>query len=293
MQQVLLSLSLNRAAIIKNWGNDPSNLMAQQIYFVQTLNTVQTANDRKFVLLGSEISKVQKNIKAIRDIVENHFIATSRPIDQLIHSLYYFARCVVHTKHFSNLVFKLKSYTWYLDLVYTFLNVYRSALVSYRTFFYSSVSSLSSGYVTHTLLTPNHLAEIVHELTMEEVHCGTKLTPAIPIGYEATYYEVQIVLEVFILASGISVVTLLNSENPWIQSLPPSTSSVQFHCISPMRIVLLLPCINSVMTIYLLGKTKLSTANLVLPCYESVLAQTESGSVVKDFSLPQMRPWSA
>ena len=41
---------------------------------------------------------------------------------------------------------------------------------------------------------------------MEEVHRGTKLTPAIQVGYEATYYEVQIVLEVSILASGISVV---------------------------------------------------------------------------------------
>ena len=41
---------------------------------------------------------------------------------------------------------------------------------------------------------------------MEEVHRGTKLTPAIQVGYEATYYEIQIVLEVSILAFGISVV---------------------------------------------------------------------------------------
>ena len=41
---------------------------------------------------------------------------------------------------------------------------------------------------------------------MEEVHRGTKLTPAIQVGSEATYYEVQIVLEVSILASGSSVV---------------------------------------------------------------------------------------
>ena len=41
---------------------------------------------------------------------------------------------------------------------------------------------------------------------MEEVHRGTKLKPAIKVGYEATYYEVQIVLDVSISASGISVV---------------------------------------------------------------------------------------
>ena len=53
---------------------------------------------------------------------------------------------------------------------------------------------------------------------MKEVHRGTKLSPAIQVGYDATYYEVQIVWAVSILASGISVV--LCSEDRWIQSLP-------------------------------------------------------------------------
>ena len=170
------------------------------------MKTVQTANDKKFVVLGSEISKTQENVKAIRDVVENRFAATSKAIDQLTRSLNFFDHCVVHTKQFSNLVFKVENYNSYLDLVFTHLKAYRSAFVSYRTNLYSAVSSLSSGYVTPNFLTPNRLAEILHELTMEEVHRGTKLTPAIQVGYEATYYEVQIVLEVSILASGISVV---------------------------------------------------------------------------------------
>ena len=190
----------------KDLKKDISTLMAQQNSFAETMKTVQTANDRKFVFLGSEISKTQENVKAIRDVVENRFAATSRAIDQLTRSLNFFDHCVVHTKHFSNLVFKVENYTSYLDLVFTHLKAYRSAFVSYRTNLYSAVSSLSSGYVTPNFLTPNRLAEIVHELTMEEVHRGTKLTPAIQVGYEATYYEVQIVLEVSILASGISVV---------------------------------------------------------------------------------------
>ena len=41
---------------------------------------------------------------------------------------------------------------------------------------------------------------------MKEVDRGIELTPVIQIGYEAKYYEVQIVLEVSILASGISAV---------------------------------------------------------------------------------------
>ena len=118
----------------------------------------------------------------------------------------FFDNCVVHTKHSSNLLFKVENYTSYLYLVFTHLKTYRSAFVFYRTNLYSAVSSLSSGYVTPNFITPNRLAEIVHELAMEEVHRGTKLTPTTQVGYEATYYEVQIVLQVPILASGISVV---------------------------------------------------------------------------------------
>ena len=182
-----------------------STLIGQQNSFADAMETVQTTNS-KFVFLGSEISKTQENVKAIRDVVENRTTATSRAIDQLIRSLNFFDHCAGHTKHFSNLVFKVENYTSYLEVVYTHLKAYRSALVSYRTNLYSAVSSLSSGYVTPIVFTPNRLAEIVHEFTMEEVDRGTKLPPAIQVDCEATYYEVQIVLEVPILASGICVV---------------------------------------------------------------------------------------
>ena len=109
--------------------------MAQQKPFAEAMKTVQTANDKKFVLLGSEILMTQENVKAIRDVVENRFAATSRAIDQLTRSLNFFDHCVVHTKRFSNLVFKVENYTSYLDLVFTHLEAYRSAFVSYRTNF--------------------------------------------------------------------------------------------------------------------------------------------------------------
>ena len=89
------------------------------------MKTVQTANDKQFVLLGSEILKTQENVKTIRDVVENRFAATSRAIDQLTRSLNFFHHCVVHTKQFSNLVFKVENYTSYLDLVFTHLKAYR------------------------------------------------------------------------------------------------------------------------------------------------------------------------
>ena len=50
---------------------------------------------------------------------------------------------------------------------------------------------------------------------MEAVQRGTKLTPTLQVAYEATYYEVQNVLEVSILASAVSVALgkLMNSKS--------------------------------------------------------------------------------
>ena len=163
--------------------------MARQNYFAEEMKMVQTANDRQ----------------SDWDVVENQFTATSRAIDQLTRPLNCFAHFVLYTKHFSNVIFKVENHISYLDIVYTHLKAYGSAFVSYRANLYSAVSSLTSGYVTPKFLTTNRLAEIVQELTVEKVHRGTKSRPAIQVGYGAMYSEVRIVLEVSILASGISV----------------------------------------------------------------------------------------
>ena len=71
---------------------------------------------------------------------------------------------------------------------------------------YSAVSSFSSGFFPPRFLTPDQLAAIVKDLTEEEIRRGTKLTPAIQVGFEATYYEVQLVPEVTVLQEGLSIV---------------------------------------------------------------------------------------
>ena len=86
------------------------------------------------------------------------------------------------------------------------LKSYRASFVSFKTPMYSVVSPLSSGFVPSNFLTPDQLAAVVEDLTAEEIRRGTKLTPAIQVGFEATYYEVQIVLEITVLQEGLSIV---------------------------------------------------------------------------------------
>ena len=102
------------------------------------------------------------------------------------------------------------------------LKSYRASFVSYKTSMFSAVSSLSSWFVPPNFLTPDQVAAIVEDLTAEEIRRGTKLTPAIQVGFEATYYEVQIVLEITFLQEGLSIVLGYTDE----------LKIVHFRCLS-------------------------------------------------------------
>ena len=90
--------------------------------------------------------------------------------------------------------------------MYTHFKAFRAAFYAYRNNFFSIISSLATGHITPQFLLPTQLATIVQELAAEEFRKGSKLTPAIPSGFEAIYYELQIVLEVTMLPKGISFV---------------------------------------------------------------------------------------
>ena len=70
---------------------------------------------------------------------------------------------------------------------------------------FSAVSLLSSGFAPPSFLTLDQPAAIVKDLT-EEIRRGTKLTPAIHIGFEATYYEVHLVLGITVLQEDLYIV---------------------------------------------------------------------------------------
>ena len=106
------------------------------------------------------------------------------------------------------------------------LKSYFASFVSYRTSMYSTESSLSSGFVPPSWLALNHLAVIVADLTAEEIRRGMKLTPVIQVGFEAAYYEVQIVLEVIVLQGLSTVLSLpLNSK----------LSTLDVYCAIPLH----------------------------------------------------------
>ena len=182
------------------------DLLKRQDQFDQTLRRVQDLNDEKFFLLGTEIADTQKSVHALHDVVNIRLNATGEAIRELSTSLNKMGMCLDLNRQFQLVEDKVHNFTSFLDLAYMHLKSYRSSFVSYKTSLYSAVSSLSSGFVPPSFLTPHQLGSIVKDLTEEEIRRGTKLTPAIQVGFEATYYEVQIVLEVTVLEQGLSIV---------------------------------------------------------------------------------------
>ena len=70
----------------------------------------------------------------------------------------------------------------------------------------SAIPSFASGQIIPQFLLSQENADIVRTLSEEESYPGTKLTPAIQLGFEAVYYEIQLVLEVTLNSRGRSVV---------------------------------------------------------------------------------------
>ena len=186
--------------------NNVCNLLQRQATFEKSLHRVQEANDEKFFLLGTEIADTQKSVEALRDVIDARLNATREAIRRLDSRLVAMSNCMSIQRQFEVIVEKFRNYTSYLDLTYMNLKPYRASFVSCKTSMYSAVSLLSSGFVPPKFLTPDQLAAIVDDLTAEEIRRGPKLTPAIQVGFEATYYEVQTVLEVTVLQEGLSIV---------------------------------------------------------------------------------------
>ena len=101
---------------------------------------------------------------------------------------------------------QLQEYISYLSSLYTHVKSYRAAFYAYKTALLSTLSSLAADYLTPQLLLPDQLASTVKELANDEILRGKKLSPAIRCGHEAIYYQIQLVLEVTLLSSGLSVV---------------------------------------------------------------------------------------
>ena len=185
---------------------DVENMLKQQTVFQETLERVQNRKDENFFLLGNEIKETQESVAKITEVVNDNLQTLDVELREIKEVTAHLYDCNAHLAQKMKFYQQLQEYISYLNSLYTHVKSYRAAFYAYKIALFSTLSSLAAGYVTPQFLLPDQLASIVKELANDEIIRGTKLSPAIRVGHEAIYYEIQLVLEVTLLSSGLSVV---------------------------------------------------------------------------------------
>ena len=173
-------------------------------------------------LVGTQLKALEKEVMEIEGLIAKLPICNQ----QLVHSMSFSQQIWVYIDHLATLYEHVKSY--------------RAVFYGNPIALYSTTSSLAAGYVRPQFLLPFQLASIVNELAHDEILRGTKLSPAIHVGQEAIYYEIQMVLEVSLLPKGTSVLlgVPMNSKGPF-------NVYRAFPCTSLTMMAIPLPCIIS------------------------------------------------
>ena len=185
---------------------DVENLIQKQTVFQETLERVQTTNNENFFVLGNEIQETQESVAKITEVVNDNLQKHDVELPAVKGVISHLVDCNAHLTQTKKIYQQLQEYISYLNSMYAHVKSYRAACYAYKIAFYSTLSSLAAGYVTPQFLFPDQLASIVKELANDEFLRGTKLSPAISVGHEFMYYEIQLVLEVNLLSNGLSIV---------------------------------------------------------------------------------------
>ena len=187
-------------------SRDVEAVLDTQQKTILTLQRVQARNDKNFFFLGNEVKATQNNLQEIRDQVNEHLHRIHKEVHTIKGTIVAHKKCqrleTVHIKFLQ----EIRNFISDMGSLYTHIKSYQAAFYAYKTNLFSTISSLASGHITPQFLLPQEIADIVQELSDDEVRRGTKLSPAIQPGYEAIYYEINIVLEVTLIPRGISVV---------------------------------------------------------------------------------------
>ena len=168
----------------------------------QAFQMVQDKNNEKLALLRDEIRLTQESVERIKN---DTYLRISYMLER-IYSLEDAFRCYQSESAYRHFLQSSQLYLSQIGTLYTHFKAFRAAFSAYRNNFFSIISSLATGHITPQFLLPTQLATIVPELAVEDFRKSSKLTPAIPSGFEAIYYELKIVLEVTMLPKGISFV---------------------------------------------------------------------------------------
>ena len=168
-------------------------ILKRQEETIATLQRVQSASDENFFLLGNQVRATQQNLKSIHDAVNDHLQVLHDRINGIQKDLIQRKECQRRQAQYFLFLEEIRYVISHLGTLHTHIKSYQAAFYAYKINLFSTISSLGSDQITPQFLLSQESADIVRTLSEEESYRGTKLTPAIQPGFEAVYYEIQLV----------------------------------------------------------------------------------------------------
>ena len=158
-------------------------VIKQQKTQQQAFQMVQDKNNEKLALLRDEIRLTQESVKQFKD---DTYTRISYMLER-IYTLEDAFRCYQFESAYRHFLQSSQLYLPQIGTLYTHFKAFRAALYTYRNNFSSIISSLATGHTTPQFLLPTQLASIVQELAAEEFRESSKMTLAIPSGFESIF----------------------------------------------------------------------------------------------------------
>ena len=205
---------------------------------IQRLNLAErkwaTLSDRtakSFYIVATELNKINQQQKQIQETQNEMWNATRHTLNGLTSALKSMIICTefLFTRTQLNLLRSIV--TSRLQLLYTSLQAYRLALLSYRNSLLAAIPALASGMLPMSLIPRSTLMDILNELVTKQAYKRDRLTLALPLDRLLRYYETPLVKRAESSAVGIEI-TL---------GIPLTTNSLVMEVFEALLIPMPLP----------------------------------------------------
>ncbi len=149
--------------------NTVNGILKGQKQLEANLKRMADVANEKFFLLGTEIEQTQKSVEAVKNVMNENFQRTQNNILQIANAVKDINECQARAADLHQFENELGNYATYLSAVFAHYKAFRASFYAYQTSLYSAIASLSSGFITPNILTPDQIRQVVDELTDEEV----------------------------------------------------------------------------------------------------------------------------
>ena len=155
---------------------DIDGLAWKMNYMGQNIQKLMASTSEMAFLLGGEFRKTQEAVNAVQTLVDKNFREVERVVGVIRdEQIKLGIEMICQRKYgeyladFNQWQSSVSNFTNYLLLLHTDIKSYRVGVLAYEASIYSALNTLSKGFLSPSLITPDQLHEVLLEVARKEV----------------------------------------------------------------------------------------------------------------------------